>query len=194
MVDVGLPSVRVETRDVPQHTPFRGRALILPGARYSVDRPLLSSAAAMLERRGWQVSAVRWDLGEQVGEAEGFVVGAAEQLAEQAPNANRTLVVGKSLASHAAGWAVARGYPSVWLTPLLTAPAIRDAIGNSTNPTLLIGGTSDDCWDRLPQRDGLEILEVEKADHGLRVPDRRESDRILDDVTARIERFAAAIC
>lgn len=193
MVDGGMPVVRVEVRDLPRHVLFRGRALILPGARYGVDRPLLFRAAEMLERCGWQVSAVRWDLREQDGGAESFVVRAAEQLAEQAPDADRTLIVGKSLASHAAGWAAARGYPSVWLTPLLTDPAIRDSIGNSTNPTLVVGGTGDSCWRPLPPRDGLEIVEVENADHGLRVPDWRDSDRVLDDVTARIERFAAAV-
>lgn len=111
----------------------------------------------------------------------------------QAPAAERTLVVGKSLGTHAAGWAAVHRYPSVWLTPLLTESPIRDAIANSTNPTLAIGGSRDPWWGPLPLRDGLETEEIDGADHALHLPDWRDSTRVLRDVTARIERFAAQI-
>lgn len=193
METVSLPNVLVETRNLPEGPSLRGRALILPGERYTVDQPLLSWAAMMLEQCGWQVNAVRWDMSGLDREPGVFITAAAEKLAEEAPAAERTLVVGKSLASHAAGWAAARGYPSVWLTPLLAESAIRDAIVNSTNPTLAIGGSGDPWWRPVPPRDGLEVFEIENANHALRLPDWRASTRVLADVTDRIERFAARI-
>ncbi|MFT3889404.1 MAG: hypothetical protein QM713_14755 [Arachnia sp.] len=188
---MSLSNVLVETRNLPEGQSPRGRALILPGARYTVDHPLLSWAAMMLEQCGWQVSAVRWDVSALDGDPADLVIAAADKLAGEAPPAERTLVVGKSLASHAAGWAAVRGYPSVWLTPLLTEPAIRDAIANSTNPTLVVGGSSDPWWVPVGPREGLEIFEIENANHSLRFPDWRDEIRALGDVTDRIERFAA---
>lgn len=187
------PSVSVEIRDVPGLVPVRGRVLMLPGARHSVDHPLLHWAAEVLEQSGWQVNAVRWDLDGYDGPAADFVVAGADELLAQAPPAERTLVVAKSLGSHAAPWAQTHGFSAIWLTPLLTDHCIRTAIEASAAPALVIGGTQDPLWAPLVARPGLEIEQIDGADHGLRLADWRGSLRVVTEVSARIERFAATL-
>jgi hypothetical protein len=83
----------------------------------------------------------------------------------------RPLVIGKSLGTHAAVLAAERDLPAVWLTPLLTVPAVAEALGRATAPFLLVGGTADQFWDAgLAARLTPHRLQVDGADHGMYVP------------------------
>jgi hypothetical protein len=82
----------------------------------------------------------------------------------------RPLLIGKSFGTSAAALAADRALPAVWLTPLLTEPRVATALGRATAPFLLVGGTSDPCWDGIAaRRTSRYVLEVD-ADHGLVVP------------------------
>lgn len=86
-------------------------------------------------------------------------------------NAESTVVIGKSLGSHAAAAAARLGIAGIWVTPLLTDPFVLDALTSSTAPFLLVGGTADPVWDGVAARALTpHVLELPDADHGLFVP------------------------
>jgi len=149
--------------------PCLGRVLVLPGGGYTVDHPVLAWACHVADSAGWQVCAVRWHYDQQVvHDPDSFVELAAEQLASSAPQRDRTVVIGKSLGTYAARWTNDRGYAAVWLTPLLTQPAVGRAIADAAGRALLIGGTGDRSWDsELAATSGCDIVEIEGANHNL---------------------------
>lgn len=171
-----------------------GRALVLPGVRYTKDHPLLFWASEVLVAAGWHVAAVRWRA-TQADDPLEFVEAAADELDAAAPAADRTVVVAKSLGSYAAGWAARRGVPGIWLTPLLTVAAVRDQLAGSGVPGLLVGGTADRQWDGAAARGtGMDVVEVPDADHGMLLSgDWRASFDTLGRVLDAVEDFAGRL-
>jgi hypothetical protein len=81
-------------------------------------------------------------------------------------------VVGKSLASAAAGLVAARDLPAVWLTPLLDRTDVAEAIGSVSAPTLLVGSPADPAWGPgPPAAAALQVLTLDGLDHSLQVAD-----------------------
>jgi pimeloyl-ACP methyl ester carboxylesterase len=185
--------VRFESRPVRTGGTVRGRVLLVPGAGYSVDNPLLYWAATALEEDGWQINAIRWDVSGLDGDAAAFVEATIDQLARQSPLAASTVVVAKSLGTFAAPWAAVHDIPAVWLTPLLTEPTIVEAIEGTTAPTLLIGGTRDSWWRALPSRPNVSVIEIEGADHSLQRDRWADSIAVVTDVTRAVQTFCADI-
>jgi predicted alpha/beta-hydrolase family hydrolase len=173
-----------------------GRALVLPGAGYTVDHPLLFWACHVLADAGWQVTLARWEIDAAArAEADAFVERAAEALDAAAPPAARTLVVAKSFGTFAARWACARSLPGVWLTPVLPEATVVDALTSSSAPGLLVGGTADELWlGEVAVATGKQVLEVPGADHALHVEgDWRASVQALRLTLEAIESFAAGV-
>ena len=173
----------------------RGRALVLPGAGYTVDHPALFWACQVLAQVGWRVVTMRWRA-DGVGEAErrSFVEQGAELLDAEAGPAPRTLVLAKSLGSYAAAWASGRGYPAIWLTPVLTDGSVAGALRTYSAPSLLIGGTADPLWS-TPAVTAAEqqVLELADVDHALHRPgDWQASLAALRQTLTAIEAFAEA--
>ncbi len=171
-----------------------GRALVLPGGRYTVDQPLLFWACHVLVQAGWRVVTMRWTWVESE-EPRSFVEAGAEQLDREARPAPTTLVVAKSLGSYAAGWASACGYPAVWLTPVLTDDFVAEALAQYSTSALLVGGTSDRLWDGdRAVATNLQTLEIAGADHGLQVGDDwRSSIAVLHQTLTAVEHFASEV-
>ncbi|GAB3744330.1 alpha/beta hydrolase [Microlunatus parietis] len=112
---------------------------------------------------------MRWQTeGVTAAERVGFVEQGADLLDATAPLAPRTMVIAKSLGTLAAPWATRKGYAGVWLTPLLTDPAVRRSLTIPGPPSLAVGGTADKLWDAAAVRDLRgTVLELEGADHAL---------------------------
>jgi dienelactone hydrolase len=155
--------------------PSRGLAIVAPGRAYSPSAPLLELARLALLQHGFTVQQVWWDSTTRGDEdPEPWVrrhVAAA--LAEE--DADRVLVVGKSLGTRAASYAAERGLDAIWLTPLLTDPTVAEAIAANAGRQLLVGGLADQLWDAAVAREladnGCDVLEVPDADHSMAVPD-----------------------
>jgi pimeloyl-ACP methyl ester carboxylesterase len=142
-------------------------ATVLPGQRYLHGAPLLHFAAMLLTERGWTVRQVLWHDGDRTSPDAAATQARRELDAVTAPV---HLVVAKSLGTMALRDAAERGLPGVWLTPILTDPAIAAALLRISAPTLLIGGTEDPFWDStLAHRPGVEVLDVVGANHSLEV-------------------------
>jgi hypothetical protein len=72
-----------------------------------------------LQASGWTLIQAEWDVSAVPEEPRAFVEDAARRLDEKERPAGPVLVVAKSLGTLAAYWAAGRGYPAVWLTPVL---------------------------------------------------------------------------
>lgn len=171
-------------------------AVILPGAGYTAARPLLHYARAVLAHHDWSVQEVWWTHPHELDWAETIAwVGEQARRALDAETAARPLLVGKSLGSLAAPVAADRGLPAIWLTPLLSRPEVREALGRATAPTLLVGGTADGTWHGDAARAlGHPYVEVTGADHGLEQPDDPlKSVENLGVVTAGMSEFLAGL-
>ena len=140
-------------------------ATILPGRAYTPGFPLLRYCVMLLADRGWSVREVCWENGDRATpeEAAREAASALDQV-----SAPQHLVVAKSLGGFALPHAVERGLPGVWLTPVLTLPAVTEAASRLTAPSLVVGGTADQFWDSDASiGQGARVLELSGADHGL---------------------------
>ena len=172
-------------------------AVLLPGGGYMPARPLLHFARAVLVRHGWSVQEIWWEpppTSWNMDEREKWVLDRARQ-AVDAEQADRVLLVGKSLGTLAAPLAADRGLPAIWFTPLITLGGVLEALRRSAAPTLLVGGTHDRWWDGAAVRTlDHQYVEIPGADHGLELGDDPVgSVQILKDVTAAVSRFVEGL-
>jgi len=139
-------------------------AIALPGAMLA-GMPALWYAFEPLVADGWRVVLVWDEFVDRSQDATGWTRRRAEAAARHAGEV--TLLIAKSLTTRAAALVAERGWPAVWLTPLLDEESV-EAIGRRTAPCLLVGGTADPMWDGSAARQlGDEVLELDGADHGL---------------------------
>jgi hypothetical protein len=139
-------------------------AVALPGSMLA-GMPALWWAIAPLHAGGWRIVLV-WDqfLDRSV-DPLAWTVERAEAAAAFAGDVH--LVIAKSLTTRAAGIAADRGWPAVWLTPVLDESIVAD-LRRRTAPALFVGGTDDPLWDGgLVRELSDDVLELDGADHGL---------------------------
>ena len=173
----------------------RGVALVAPGRSYPPTAPLLDFARVALLQHGLTVQQIWWDsLARGEEEPEPWVrrhVAAAHE----AEDADRVLVVGKSLGTLAASYAAERGLDAIWLTPVLTDPAVAEAIGANAGRQLLVGGLADGLWDAAVARElqeaGCHVLEVPDADHGMGTRDAVRTAEVHLEVARAVDAFLA---
>lgn len=190
MVDAATQYVTDTWQVSPSEEVSAGRALVLPGGYYSVDQPLLFWACHVLVQAGWRVITMRWHW-EETKDRRRFVEAGAAQLDLEAGPAAKTLVVAKSLGCYAAEWASVRGFPAVWLTPVLIDDFVAEALERYPVSALLVGGSADRVWDSdRAASTGLRLLEIAGADHGLQLPDWRSSIAALQQTLTAIDDFA----
>jgi hypothetical protein len=168
-----------------------GRCLVLlPGMQYTTQAPLLWFAREVAAARGWSALEVLDSLPDGA-DPTGWARDRTRR-ALDAAGADDVLVVGKSLASAAAGIVADRVLPAVWLTPLLNQARIVDDLSRAARPTLLIGGSADESWvpDALADSGLLQVVQLDGLDHSLQRPgDPGGSLGALRAVAERIDRF-----
>jgi len=167
----------------PDAAPGTAVALILPGANYSTQAPLLYWSIGVLLESGRRVIAADWIASDrELGSPEALIaqtIDEATKLAGRAP----AVIIAKSIGTLALPWAVSHGILGVWLTPLLDRAAVADAAQTADARHLFVGGTRDRHW--IPDA-GAERLEIPGADHSLRRDGWQDSLRIEAEVVARI--------
>jgi hypothetical protein len=176
---------------VHEHDPARW-VVVLPGMQYSTQAPLLWFAREAAAQRGHTVLEVLDALPEGA-DPFGWARDRARRALDHAgAQPGDVVVVGKSLASAAAGLVADRLAAAVWLTPLLDQQRVVDDIARASRPALLVGGSADETWrpDALPDSGLLEIVHLDGLDHSLQRPgDTAASLQALRAVTERIGRF-----
>jgi hypothetical protein len=174
-------------------------SVILPGAMYLPDAPLLWFAREAVLACGYNALAV-WDTYGRQGDPREWVEMRLEAALARVPDPTPLLIT-KSLTSLASRVAARRNLPGIWLTPLLAAvhpaaPQVTEGLSAGRVPALLVGGTADFSWDAtvahtVPQ---ATILEIADADHVLQVPgDLARSLDALQTVAAAITDFAEGV-
>lgn len=169
-------------------------AVVLPGQFYPTRAPVLWFAREAAMVRGWSALEVLGEPGLH-DDPLAWERECAERALEAA-GGGRVLVIGKSLASLLAGSVGDRGLPAVWLTPVLTDRRVAEGLDHAKRPTLLVGGTADELWDRsaIPENPVLDVLEFPDLDHALQLPgDPVTSVSVLRDVVEAVGLLAADV-
>lgn len=164
-------------------------AVLLPGAGYTVQAPLLYWCATLLAERGWHVRAVGWTVDEAArAHPLKFVERAVAEAFAAGPATTRRLVVAKSFGTFALPWARWAGIAGIWLTPVLTEEPVRQALAEATPADLAIGGDRDPFWQPATvAATGARLVTEPGADHALTLPgDWRASMRLQERVLATI--------
>lgn len=167
-------------------------AVLLPGATYSPNHPVLYYAREVLRAQGWSVEEVWWNPEDLASEEA--LISKAKAAFERVADSN-PLIVGKSIGSLALPLVAQRGWPAIWLTPLLNRPELLDALKIVTSKTLLVGGTADDFWNSaVATASGQQVLEMPGADHGLEIPgDPLASVGLLRELVATMKVFVESL-
>ncbi|WIE79883.1 hypothetical protein [Curtobacterium sp. MCSS17_016] len=166
----------------------RPLVLVLAGAGYGQQAPLLWWTSEIAAAAGCEVVAPRWQVDDAAGaDPVGFVETAvAAALGDRLPD----LVVAKSFGCFALPWAIRHEVPGVWLTPVLTHDDVAAALAAATDVHVAIGGGDDTMW--RPERvsgTAARLQTVDRADHSLQVAgDWRRSQRLQADVFDVVER------
>ena len=197
-VDIGPCSARAFEQDGA-----RRWTVILPGAGYSTEAPLLWYAREAALAAGLNALAVADRFDRATDDPTEWVRGRTLAALRHVESADaHPLLIAKSLTSLAAGEAAEHGLSAVWLTPLINgrgssvADEVRAALQGSAAPSLLIGGTADPTWDGAFARSlaHAHVVELSGADHSLQVSgDPQRSLTHLTAVTARVSEFIAAL-
>jgi len=167
--------------------------LVLAGAGYGQQAPLLWWTDAIARQADCEVVAPRWVV-DDVADADPvrFVQQAlTTALAGRRPD----LVVAKSFGCAALPWAIDAGVPGVWLTPVLTHEAVRAALAAADDAHTALGGSADPVWrPELVRGTRARLQTVDRADHRLEVPgDWRASQRLQAEALAVVEERIAAV-
>ena len=168
--------------------------VVLPGMQYTTQAPLLWFAREVAAARGWSALEVLDSLPEG-DDPFGWARDRARRALDRA-EADEVVVIGKSLASAAAGLVADRVLPAVWLTPLLDRTRVIDDLSRAARPALLIGGSADAVWapDALADSGLLQVVQLDGLDHSLQRPgDPGASLDALRAVATRIDRFLAEL-
>ena len=177
-----------------------GWAIILPGANYPPDAPLLWFAREVALAADLNVLAVVDTFErDRDGDASAWVMERAEAAFSHTGSSGRPLLIAKSLTSLAAPLAARLGSPAVWLTPLIgrggtsVSDAVTAGLAAATAPCLLVGGTADPSWDGDLARSfrNADVLELPDADHALQIPS--HAARSVDALRTIVERMSAFV-
>jgi pimeloyl-ACP methyl ester carboxylesterase len=158
-------------------------AVVLPGAAYTPDGALFWFSRKALVVRGLGVVEVWWDAAGAEAARAGLAV--ADE------RGGGALVLAKSIGTTVLA-ELQLELPAVWLTPLLAREPVLEALRNPPAPALVVVGTADPASppERVAELSGVELLELEGADHSLEVPDALASLELLRRSTGAIDAFA----
>lgn len=193
-----------------QHSASARLGIILPGAGYTAQAPLLYYARSVLSAAGADVLLVDRYYSAEPGfaglppEDQRAAVRADAIAAWRAGCAQRdyehVTVIGKSLGT----WALAdllmrepaaRQADTVWLTPLLRRKWVREAITRCGGRSLFIIGTADPRYDpglltEVRENVPATVLVIDGGDHGFEIPGQPiASIQVLERVVAAMQAF-----
>lgn len=199
-----LPNRLIQARDTNDRI-----ALIFPGRGYTCAMPLLYYATRALVDNGYDVLHVEYhydpaDFPEPAGDrwrdALRLDVEGAYAAVVAEGQYNSVLLLGKSLGTIAIALLLAN-HPElaesdcIWLTPLISIDRVREVIASHASRSLVVIGSLDPHHNqkRLHEIEvaGAAVVVIDRADHGLEIPDDLESSiEALRQTTMAIERFS----
>ncbi|MGY3718483.1 alpha/beta hydrolase [Sutcliffiella cohnii] len=199
----------VGSKDIPfrlieQKEEVNNLVIVLPGAAYTTQAPLLHFTTGVFYNKAFDVLHINYTFSREEMSAlsdEDFAksVQRAIDKAIEGRNYNNFYVVGKSIGTIALSYLLKntrlKDAKVVWLTPLLQRDDVFDAMVNSENKGLCIIGDSDSCFvvdrfEKLKNNDNLLLKVVKSGNHGLELDgDPIKSIELLKDVITAINEF-----
>jgi pimeloyl-ACP methyl ester carboxylesterase len=194
-----------------QEAKAEGFALILPGLRYTCDKPLLYYTTQVLASHGFDVLQIWTDYAspefEGLSQSEQFLwfledAKAALAAGQARDSYERLVLTGKSIGTLTMAFLLSQG-PSIaqpitiWLTPLLNLSPVAEFTLGFESPALFAGGTQDSTFvpgvaSQLKNKPNATTLIFEGANHSLEIPnDPLNSLRIMVEVIQGIADFIA---
>lgn len=138
-------------------------AVVLPGRAYPATRPALAAVVEVLDQHGYDIRSLTWMLPELPDDPAAYVVARLSAAARDVD-----LVVGKSMGAWASAYVAERRVPAVWVTPVLTEPAVAAGIRANPAQQLVVAGLADPFHDAAAAAAlGCDLLELAGVDHAL---------------------------
>lgn len=183
-------------------------AIVLPGAGYTAQAPLLHYATDIYLQKGYDVLNVNYRYNdsfyddftmEELSDAIRFDVAAINDVAIADSPYAQFCLIGKSLGTIAMASELARpifrSAEAIWLTPLIKRPDVFEAMRELPNRALGFIGDADpnyeeERWNQLEAIPQLDLRLVPGTEHSLELAGRPlESIGILKDIMAEIQKF-----
>jgi predicted alpha/beta hydrolase len=184
-------------------------AIIFPGLHYTTGMPVCYYPGLVMASKGADILTVDYDYTRPAfrdfpdGEQAQWIAAdasAALQAARTGGRYRRITLIGKSIGTIALGVLLAaepalEQADSIWLTPILQNPRIRQQMMSRRHHGLFIIGTADGqydppLWEEVLRATGGRGLVLEGADHSLEIPGKPiESVRIMETIAGEIDRF-----
>lgn len=193
---------------IRQEEPRAQLAVVLPGAGYTAQAPLLHFATDIYLQQGYDVLTVNYRYNdafyddftmEEISDAIRSDVAASidQVLAEY--SYEEFSLIGKSLGTIAMASELKRPIfcdaKAIWLTPLIQRPDVFDAMHTLPNQALGFIGDEDPVYDEerftpLKSNPQLALRLVPGADHSLKLPGQTlASIELLKEIMSEIEKF-----
>jgi hypothetical protein len=143
--------------------------LVIPGAGYTAQAPMLYWPARAMEQSGWDIWSIDWHQDSKNVPRSGVVAFVDRCVAEALGGLpeHPAAVLGKSLGTFALPHFVRTEVRAVWLTPILTDDRVLHASQEASSRHLFVGGSDDQTWrpESLPAT--APIITVPSANHSL---------------------------
>lgn len=180
--------------------------VLLPGAGYTNHMPLMFYAHELAIQRKWDILEVNYDYNglpkdtsrEELLQRLTDDVRAAYDVAVTVGKYTKTMLVGKSLGTIAMATLLQSGIDqdvtTVWLTPLVRRPEIREAVNQTAGKAFVAIGTHDPQYDaaflKHLQGAGATVEVIDGADHGMDIAgDMDASIGALRQIIASLDGF-----
>jgi predicted alpha/beta-hydrolase family hydrolase len=184
-------------------------ALLLPGIRYTNDRPLLYYSRQLCQEHGHDALALDYQYGfdqrfQQLSQSEREEwmradLAALQERLNSADGYDTVTIVAKSLGTLLVSRLLATGIKQsvrvVWLTPVLSDEGVTRTLNSLPQPSYLVMGTADPYYNAeslkgVRQNRSVEVREVDGADHSLEIPsDVEASVRVLKEYISGLTSF-----
>ncbi|WP_203333413.1 alpha/beta hydrolase [Planococcus beigongshangi] len=193
---------------IRQEEPSTRLAVVLPGAGYTAQAPLLHFATDICLQQGYDVLTVNYRYNdafyddftmEEISDAIRFDVNAVIDAVMAETSYNEYSLIGKSLGTIAMASALARpvfhNAKTIWLTPLIQRPDVFDAMHSLPNQAIGFIGDEDPNFDagrfeKLKTNPQLDLRLVPGTDHSLKLPGQPlASIDVLKEIMSEIEKF-----
>lgn len=197
-------SKSIPFRLIEQKEEVNNLVIVLPGAAYTTQAPLLHFTTGVFYNKGFDVLHINYTFSREEMSAlsdEDFTrdVQLAIDNAIEGKNYNNFYVVGKSIGTIALSYLLKntrlKDAKVVWLTPLLQRDDVFNAMANSENKGLCIIGDKDSCFvvdrfENLKNNHNLLLKVVEGGNHGLELDGEPiKSIELLKDIISAINEF-----
>lgn len=196
--------VGVPFRLIEQKEEVNSLVIVLPGAGYTTQAPLLHFTTGLFYSKGFDVLHINYSYNRQELAAlrnEDFTrdVQLAIEKAIKGKKYSNYYIVAKSIGTKALTYlldnTLFKNAKLVWLTPLLQSDVVFQAMVNSDHRGLCIIGDKDSCYiaerfEKLKDKNNLILRVVEGGNHGLEIDKEPiKSIEILKSVISDINEF-----